>query len=150
MRDVTLEHGTPETKSTPSCLLLLAGWLSSRLEWQVRSTEPDGATFDAPHGPVRVRFARDPEGTAGSLHRIRVRSGPPHSLDLQVTHLPTHREATVSVSAPAVQEVEVPFHYRSLAECVVTEIHRHEPNPQLTSAARCALTLIPSVGDRAA
>lgn len=150
MRDVTLEHGTPETKGTPSCLLLLVGWLASRLEWQVRSTEPDGATFDAPHGSVRVRFTRDPEGTAGSLHRIRVRSGPPHSLDLQVTHRPTHREATVSVSAPAVQEVEVPFHYRSLAECVVTEIHRHEPNPQLTSAARCALTLIPSVGDRAA
>jgi hypothetical protein len=54
------------------------------------------------------------------------------------------------VSAPAAQEVEVPFHYRGLAECVVTEIHRHEPNPQLESAVRCALALIPSIGDRAA
>ena len=150
MRDVTLEHGTPETKGIPSCLLLLTGWLASRLAWQVRSAELDGATFDSPHGPIRVRFARDPDGTAGSLHRMRVRSGPPHSLDLQVTHRPTHRGATVTVSAPTVQEVEVPFHYRGLAECVVTEIHRHEPNPQLTSAARCALALIPSVGGRAA
>ncbi|HET9940894.1 MAG TPA: glucose-6-phosphate dehydrogenase assembly protein OpcA [Candidatus Eisenbacteria bacterium] len=150
LREVTLEHGTPETDGVPSCLLLLGGWLASRLGWRVRSTEPDGATFDAPQGSVRLRFARDPEGTAGSLHRVQLRSGAPHSLDLRVTHRPAHREATVEVSAPKRQEVEIPFRYRDLAECLMTEIHRHEPNPQLTSAVKCALLLLPTVGDRAA
>ncbi|HEX5030589.1 MAG TPA: glucose-6-phosphate dehydrogenase assembly protein OpcA [Candidatus Eisenbacteria bacterium] len=150
LREVTLEHGSPETDGVPSCLLLLAGWLASRLGWRVRSTEPNGATFDAPQGLVRLRFARDPEGTAGSLYRVELRSGPPHPLDLRVTHRPAHREATFEVSAPERQEVEIPFHYRNLAECLVTEIHRHEPNPQLTSAVRCALALLPTVEHRAA
>ena len=150
LRDVTLEHGAPETAGVPSCILLLTGWLASRLGWRMRSTEADGAMFDAPQGPVRVRFARDPEGTPGSLHRIHVRSGAPQSLDMRVTHRPTHREAAIEVLAPDRQELEIPFRYRDLAECVVTEIHRHEPNPQLTSAVRCTLTLLPTVGDRAA
>lgn len=150
LREVTLEHGAAETESLPSCLLLLAGWLASRLGWRVRMTEHDGATFDAPQGSVRLRFARNPEATAGSLHRIQVRSGAPHALDLRVTHEPAHREAVVEVSAPAPRRTEVPFHYRDLAECVVTEMHRHEPNPQLTSAAQSALALLPTLGDRAA
>ena len=147
VREVLFVHGSNEA---PSCVLLLAGWLASRLGWQVRDTEPDGARLDGPEGPVRIRLARDPEGTAGSLHRIHVRSGAPHPLDLQITHHPLHREAHVEVTAPAARQVEVPFHYRELAECVVTEIHRHEPNPQLRDAARAALGLLPSFEDRAA
>lgn len=150
MRDITFEHGSPEGQGVPSCLLLLAGWLASRLGWHVRSAEPGGAAFDAAYGGVQVRFARDPEGTAGALHRIHVRSGPPQTLDLRLTHHPTHREATIEESAPVERRTEIPFRYRDLAECIVTEIHRHEPNPQLTSAVHCALALLPTIGDRAA
>jgi glucose-6-phosphate dehydrogenase assembly protein OpcA len=150
LSEVTLEHGSSEAEGVPSCLILLAGWLGSRLGWRVRSAGPDGAAFDAPQGVVRVRFARSAEGRAGSLHCIHVHSGPPQGLELRVTHHPTHREAVVEMSGPASRTMEVPFHYRDLAECVVTELHRHEPNPQLTSAVKCALTLLPTVGDRAA
>jgi glucose-6-phosphate dehydrogenase assembly protein OpcA len=150
LSDVTLEHGSSEAEGVPSCLILLAGWLGSRLGWRVRSAGTDGAAFDAPQGAVRVRFARSGEVRTGSLHCIHVRSGPPHGLELRVTHHPTHREATVEMSGPTSRTMEIPFHYRDLAECVVTELHRHEPNPQLASAVKCALTLLPVVGDRAA
>ena len=150
LREVTLEHGSGDAEGVPSCLLLLAGWLASRLGWRVRSADPDGAAFDAPQGSVRVRFTRNAGGRSGHLHCVRVRSGPPHGLELRVTHHPKHREAMIEISGPTSQTVEVPFRYRDLAECVVTELHRHEPNPQLASAVQCALTLIPTVGDRAA
>lgn len=147
LSEVTLEHGASKAEGVPSCILLLAGWLASRLGWRLRSAGSDGAAFDAPHGSVRLRFAHNPEGTAGSLHRIHVRSD---VLELRVTHQPKHREATLEISEPASRTVEIPFHYRDLAECIVAEIHRHEPNPQLTSAVHAALTLLPTIGDRAA
>ena len=109
LREVTIEHGAAVTGGVPSCLLLLVGWLGSRLGWRVRSADLDGATFDALHGAVRVRFAPNQEATAGSLRCVHVRSGEGQGLELRVTHQPMHLEATVEVSGPAPHTVEVPF-----------------------------------------
>ncbi len=150
VREVALEYGSAANGPAPSCVHLLAGWLASRLEWSPVRRERDGVVLQGPDGPVRLRLTRDPEGVEGTLHRIHLRSGSPHPLDIQVTHRPRHRSATVEVSAPSAQSLEVPFHYREFAECVVTEIHRHEPNPQLRDAARAALALLSHLEDRAA
>ena len=150
VREAALDYGSAEHAPAPSCVLLLAGWLASRLEWDPVRRERDGAVLQGPDGPVRLRLTREPDVPEGNLHRIQLRSGSPHPLDIQVTHRPRHRSATIDVSAPSVRALEVPFHYRELAECVVTEVHRHEPNPQLRDAARAALALLPHLEDRAA
>jgi hypothetical protein len=74
------------------------------------------------------------------LGRLRIRSGAPHAIALEVEPVGRERRATVTVSrgggAPARRIV--PFHYRDFATCIVSEIHRHAPNPALEEALASA------------
>ncbi|WP_435007027.1 glucose-6-phosphate dehydrogenase assembly protein OpcA [Tundrisphaera lichenicola] len=74
--DILIEHGPHAVTQAWG----LAGWLASRLNWtfqagKIHEDVEIAFRFEAPHGPVKLRIDRLPEGTP-EIARIRVTSGP--------------------------------------------------------------------------
>jgi len=150
IEEVRIEHapGLRDEPSPPA--LLLAGWLAGRLRWKVGRREGDALRLSSTHGAVRVAFRAAPEADARTVARLRIRSGPPRAATLEVEPRGREPAALVTLSrrepgaagAEASERRYVPFRYRDFATCIVTEVHRHAPNPVLEEAVACATALL--------
>jgi glucose-6-phosphate dehydrogenase assembly protein OpcA len=145
LTEVTIEHCG---EFPPSPAWLLAGWLAARLDWTLAGASSRSIDLSSPGGPVRIMMGAHPDGDGRGLRRIRVRSGPPAALDLEIAHQGREPSAAVSVRSPAPSRREVAFGYREFAACIVGEIQRHEPNPSLEGAARLAREMLRAWRDR--
>jgi len=139
LREVEIEYGGA---SPPSPAWLLAGWLAARLEWDAVGAAVDALFLRSRSGPVRVRFRGHGERNGRALERVRLRADSAQPLDLEVTHRGHEPTATVVLRTPEAARRAVAFGYREFAACIVGEVHRHEPNPSLESAARLAQQLL--------
>ncbi len=136
IQEIKIEYGGGAP--VPTCALLLAGWLASRLGWKPAGRTAHALKLRSGGRDVRVRFEGDPRGGGRAIERVRLRSGSPAPLDLEVRHSGRNPYATVEVHAPAPFFEEVPFVHRDFAVCVAEEIHRHAANPLLREAAAIA------------
>jgi glucose-6-phosphate dehydrogenase assembly protein OpcA len=142
--EVTIGTGG-EAPCSPSASLL-AGWIASRLGWTAPE-EASGATrFRNPAGSgATVRVSADAGTPGGEVHRVHFRSPGGRSLDLAVDRREGASSAQVEVLAPSRASYEVPVHERDPVSVIVTELHRHEPNPILRESARAAAEIsVPS------
>lgn len=139
LQEVAVVHGgaTP-----PAGAWLLAGWLASRLGWTPRSAGAGHVRFDAPGRPVTVAFLAEEDEPARVLRRVRIRSGAPAPLDVAVEHRGHDPVAHETFTAPFASTRAVTFAYRDLADCLVGELHRHEPNRAFDEAAPIAAEMI--------
>jgi hypothetical protein len=78
----------------------------------------------------------DDEGRV--IRHVRIQASDPHPFEAEIRHRDQERTAHVSVRGPHESVTEVPFDYRELAACIVTEIHRHAANRSMEEAARAA------------
>lgn len=140
IRDVTVEFAGSDFPPSPAWLLV--GWLASRLGWSPDGGGRDALRLRSDSGPVRVTLRADPSREGRTLQRIRLRSTEPHPLDLEIVHHGRDATATIAAWAPRPLQREVAFGYREFAACIVGEIHRHEPNRSLETAAQIAQELI--------
>ncbi len=141
LEEVSIGYGpSPEGPAPPA--VLLAGWLAARLGWTPERRDGDALVLRCGHGALRLSWEADPDGAPLHVSRVRLRAGAPHDLDIEIAH--PHREARASLHArrPREERRSAAFRYRDFATCLVSELHRHEPNPTLEAAARSALDLL--------
>jgi hypothetical protein len=136
VREVAIEIGSdvPCSPGPP----LFAAWIASRLGWMSPEGRGGETRFRASGTPAVIRVKSRPGSPGRDPVRIRFLAEDPRRLDLTVRHDPGTAVATVDVTAPAVSRYEIPFAERDLASMIVTEMHRHRPNPVLCDAARIA------------
>lgn len=140
VEEVALEQDLRGGDGPSPAAVLFAGWLAARLRWRPLRRERGGIRFSSAHGPVLVSFPAAQGSGMRGLSRLRLRSGPPHALTLEVEPLGRDRRANVTVTRDngAPSRRIVPFPYRDFATCIVSEIHRHAPNPVLEEALASA------------
>jgi glucose-6-phosphate dehydrogenase assembly protein OpcA len=143
IEEVAIEHGSrcEEEPSPPA--VLFAGWLAARLRWKPERRDRGALRLSSTHGPVRISFHSAPGSGTRTLSRVRIRSGAPRPFTVEVEPFGRERRAGVTL-APGGGGTErriVSFHYRDFATCIVSEIHRHGPNPVLEEAVASARAL---------
>lgn len=139
IQEAVIEHGGGNR--APTWAWLLAGWLSSRLGLKFVGRDAAGLVLQRGDQHVHLRIESNPEIADRSLRRVRLRSGRPTPLDLEVKHTGRSKTATVELHAPRRHVQEVPYVHREFASCIVGEIHRHEPNPVFCDTVRIAREL---------
>ena len=139
-----VEIGFTGPGNPPPQVWLLAGWLVSRLGWNVDGGGRDGLVLRSDAGTVTLALQRIGKGEERWLERIHIEAGAPHPLDVEILHRGRERTARVDVRVPAPSSSDVPFGYREFAACIVGEIQRHAPNRSMEEAARAAEDLIQS------
>ena len=141
LEEVSIGHGaSPEGPAPPA--LLLAGWLAARLGWRPERRDGDALLLRGGHGPLRLSWEADPDGAPLHVSRVRLRAGAPHELDLEIAHPRHELRASLHARRPREERRFTAFRYRDFATCLVSELHRHEPNPTLEAAAHLALDLL--------
>ncbi len=138
---ISIAHGaSPEEPAPPA--VLLAGWLAARLGWTPERRDGDALVLRGAHGPLRLSWQADPDGAPIHVSRVRLRAAAPHELDLEIAHPRREARASLHARRPREERRFTAFRYRDFATCLVSELHRHEPNPTLEAAARRALDLL--------
>jgi glucose-6-phosphate dehydrogenase assembly protein OpcA len=122
----------------PPSVWLLAGWLASRLGWTLEGKDRNGLTLRSATGPVTMTLTGSGTGEGRVIERVRIRSGEPHILDMEILHRGRELTAHKKVRAPGASSADVPFGYLEFAACIVGEINRHAANPPLEAAASAA------------
>jgi glucose-6-phosphate dehydrogenase assembly protein OpcA len=122
----------------PAPVWLLAGWLASRLGWNAVGRDESGLILRSATGAVSLAMRGTGSGEGRMLERIRVRSGEPHPLDVEVLHRGRESSAQVTFRSPRSETREAPFGYHEFAASIAGEIHRHAPNRPMEDAARAA------------
>jgi glucose-6-phosphate dehydrogenase assembly protein OpcA len=140
LEEVTIEYEGSSEEPSPSAFLF-AGWLSARLGWTPVRRDAEVLALQSGHGAIRLQLRRDGDGAARLISRVHLRASPPHPLDLEIARLGQEARASLRVRQPREEQRLVAFHYRDFATCLVSEIHRHEPNPTLEAAAHGAEAL---------
>jgi glucose-6-phosphate dehydrogenase assembly protein OpcA len=133
----SVEIGFAGSGDPPPPVWLLAGWLASRLGWKPMSRDGSGIVLRSATGTVTLAMKGvGDEGRA--IRRVRIQAVDPHPFEAEIRHRDQERTAHVTVRGQHESVTEVPFDYRELAACIVTEIHRHAANRSMEEAARAA------------
>lgn len=139
--EVEVDHGAGRAGTPSAPALLLSGWLAARLGWKAGRREDGALRLQGTHGSIRVTFRNDPADDTRSVSRVRLRSGAPRPLALEVVRHGRDPRVAIRIDEPVAERREVSFHYREFAACIVGEIHRHEANPTLLESVAAARSL---------
>ena len=134
----SVEIGFAGPGHPPPPVWLLAGWLASRLGWTPEGVDGSGIVLRSATGTVTLTLKGTGQEEGRAIERVRIQSYDPHPFDAEIRHREKERTARVTVRRPNETATEVPFDYRELAACVVSEIHRHAANRTMEEAARVA------------
>ena len=122
LHEFTIVHGGA---APPSSAWLLAGWMSSRLEWKLDSRDGGRFRFRTPgEGWAEISFRRDDTDPDARIREVRVRAAGAAPLDARLAHVGREESARLEWLAPRVATMAVPFAHRDLAAAIVGE------NPQ--------------------
>ncbi|WP_435018757.1 glucose-6-phosphate dehydrogenase assembly protein OpcA [Tundrisphaera sp. TA3] len=140
--EILIEHGPHAVTQAWH----LASWLASRLRWSYRANKLKPGVeiafqFLAPHGPVRLRIDRLPEGPP-AIRRVRVARGfEGQDGGVEFTADPDGRLAITPLNGECCADRTVMGRDQEIAELIGRQLSDREPDPIFRQSMRVAHVL---------